>query len=154
MKLLSLLFLTIFLGKGCEGNPKQNIETAKIIYTAHTRGYHQEIIIENKLVSVKKDRKEEAVQTKIKDADWKELVRLFQETDLEELKELKSPTEKRFYDGAAIANLTIIYEGKIYESQSFDHGFPPVEIKKIVTKINSFAKQNNEDQRYTRRNSR
>lgn len=145
MKLLSLLLLTLFLGKGCEGDSKQNIETAQLIYTANTRGFHQEISIEKHVVSVKNDRKGKAVQTKISDADWKELVQLFQEVDLDEIKNLKSPTEKRFYDGAAIANLKINYEGKSYESQSFDHGFPPFEIKKIVTKINSFAKQNNEN---------
>ena len=145
MKLLSLLLLTIFLGKGCEGNTKQNIETAQIIYTANTRGYFQEISIEKHVISVKNDRKGKAVQTKISDADWKELVQLFQEVELDEIKDLKSPTEKRFYDGAAIANLKINYKGETYESQSFDHGFPPYEIKKIVTKINSLAKQNNEN---------
>lgn len=145
MKLLSLLLLTIFLGKGCEDNAKQNIATAQIIYMANTRGYYQEISIKNHIASVKNNRKGKAVQTKISDADWKELVKLFKEVDLDEIKDLKSPTEKRFYDGAAIANLKIKYEGKIYESQSFDHGFPPYEIKRIVTKINSFAKQNNEN---------
>lgn len=145
MKLLSLLLLTIFLGKGCEDTVKQNIETAQITYTANTRGYYQEIIIEKHIASVKNERKGKAVKTKIPDKDWKELVKLFQEVDLDEIKDLKSPTEKRFYDGAAIANLKIKYEGKRYESQSFDHGFPPYEIKKIVTKINSFAKQNNEN---------
>lgn len=145
MKLLSLLFLTIFLGKGCEGDVKQNMDTAQITYTANTRGYYHEVIIEKHIASIKNNRKEEAVTVKISDADWKELVNLFQEVDLEEIKNLKSPTEKRFYDGAAIANLKINYEGKSYESQSFDHGFPPVEIKRLVTKINSFAKQNNEN---------
>lgn len=145
MKLLSLLLLTIFLGKGCEDYTKQNIETAQITYTANTRGYFREISVEKQLVSLKKDRKGEAVQTKISNADWKELIKLFQEVDLDEMKDLKSPTEKRFYDGAAIANLKIVYEGETYESQSFDHGFPPYEIKKLVTKINSFAKHNNEN---------
>lgn len=145
MKLLSLLLLTIFLGKSCEDNVKQSIETAQITYTANTRGYYQEISIEKHIASVKNERKGKAIKTKISDKDWKELVKLFQEIDLDEIKDLKSPTEKRFYDGAAIANLKIKYEGKSYESQSFDHGFPPYEIKKIVTKINSFAKQNNEN---------
>jgi len=145
MKLLSLLFLTIFLGKGCEGVSQQNIETAQLIYTANSRGFFQEITIEKHIVSVKKDRKGKVVQTKISNTDWKELIALFKKVNLEEIKNLKSPTEKRFYDGAAIASLKINYGGKSYESQSFDHGFPPNEIKKIVTKINSFAKQNNEN---------
>ncbi|HJR99823.1 MAG TPA: hypothetical protein VJ780_02705 [Flavobacterium sp.] len=145
MKILSLLILTIFLSKGCEGDSKQSIETAQLIYTANTRGYFQEVSIEKHQVSIKNNRKGKAVQTKISDADWKELIKLFQDVNLEELKYLKSPTEKRFYDGAAIANLKVNYKGKSYESQSFDHGFPPYEIKRIVTKINSFAKQNDEN---------
>ncbi|MFL9829974.1 hypothetical protein ABS764_03835 [Flavobacterium sp. ST-87] len=145
MKILSLLLLTFFLGKGCQGDVLQNMDTAQITYTANTRGYYYEVIIEKHIASIKKNRAEKAVVVKISDTDWKELVNLFQELDLEELKNLKSPTEKRFYDGAAIASLKINYEGKNYESQSFDHGFPPVEIKKLVTKINSFAKQNNEN---------
>jgi hypothetical protein len=145
MKILSLLLLTIFLGKGCAGDAQKNMETTQLIYTANTRGYFQEISIENHIASIKNDRKEEAEQIKISDADWKELVQIFQEINLDEIKDLKSPTEKRFYDGAAIANLKINYEGKSYESQSFDHGFPPYEIKKLVTKINSFAKQNDEN---------
>ncbi|WP_140485331.1 hypothetical protein [Flavobacterium sp. GSA192] len=145
MKLLSLLFLTIFLGRGCDGDAQKKLEAAQLIYTANSRGFHQEIVIENHIAIIKKDRKEKTIQTKISDADWKELITLFKKVDLEEIKNLKSPTEKRFYDGAAIANLKINYKGRNYESQSFDHGFPPVEIKKIVTKINSFAKQNNEN---------
>ena len=70
---------------------------------------------------------------------------MFNDINLEEIKDLKSPTEKRFYDGAAIANLKITYQGTTFETPSFDHGFPPVEIKKLVTKINSFVKQSDED---------
>lgn len=145
MKLLSLLILTLFLGKSCDGEAQKNIETAQLVYTANSRGFHQEISIENHIAIIKNDRKGKAIETKISDKDWKELVQLFKEVNLDEIKDLKSPTEKRFYDGAAIANLKINYEGKSYESQSFDHGFPPDKIKKIVTKINSFAKQNNEN---------
>lgn len=145
MKLLSILILTLFLGKGCESEAQKKMETARILYTANSRGYFQEIVIEKQIASIKNDRKGEANQSEISDADWKELVQLFQEVNLEKIKDLKSPTEKRFYDGAAIAQIKINYEGKSYESQSFDHGFPPLEIKKIVTKINSFAKQNNDN---------
>ncbi|MEL1240958.1 hypothetical protein [Flavobacterium flavipallidum] len=145
MKILSLLFLTLFMSKGCDGDAQRKIEAAQLIYSANSRGFHQEIIIENHYANIKNDRKGKPTQTKISDVDWKELIRLFKEVDLDKIKDLKSPTEKRFYDGAAIANLKINYEGKNYESQSFDHGFPPDGIKKIVTKINSFAKQNNEN---------
>lgn len=147
MKLISLLFLTLFLGKGCENTKAQEIDAAIIEYVANTRGFYQKIVVEKQQLSISKERdqQDKPVVTKISDADWNELINLFQDLNLEEIPDLKSPTEKRFYDGAAIANLKITYKGKIYESKSFDHGFPPVEIKKLVNKINSFAKQNDEN---------
>tara|TARA_R110002126_G_scaffold53122_3_gene143990 strand:- start:143 stop:586 length:444 start_codon:yes stop_codon:yes gene_type:complete len=147
MKILSLLFLTLFLGKGCEADKKQDIETAVIEYVANTRGFYQKITIEKQMVFISNDRsgKEQKDPTKISDTDWKILIDLFQEVNLDEIKDLKSPTEKRLYDGAAIANIKITYKGISYESPSFDHGFPPFEIKKLVNKINSFAKQKDEN---------
>jgi hypothetical protein len=147
MKLLSLLFLTICLSKGCDSSNNQDINTALIEYTANTRGFYQKVIIEKQMVTVSQDRsnKYKVTPEKISDADWKTLINLFDEIDLEEIKDLKAPTEKRLYDGAAIANLKITYKGEVYETSSFDHGYPPVEIKKLVTKINSFVKQDDED---------
>ena len=143
MKLLSLLFLTIFLGKGCDDATAQDLQNTVIEYTANTRGYYQKITIKNQIVTVSKDRNnnDKAISTKISDADWLALIDDFKEVKLETLKDLKAPTEKRFYDGAAIANLKITYKDKDYETTSFDHGFPPKEIKKLVDKINSFSKK-------------
>ena len=143
MKLLSLLFLTILLGKGCDQASAQDLQNTVIEYTANTRGFYQNITIKDQLVSVSKDRNnnDKAISTKISDADWAALINDFKELKLETLKDLKAPTEIRFYDGAAIANLKITYKDKSYETTSFDHGFPPKEIKKLVDKINTFAKK-------------
>ena len=141
MKILSLLFLTIFLGKGCNAEQKQDIETAVIEYTATTRGFFQKIIVQNQKYGVSKDRNAESpsANLEISKADWKKIIDAFQEVDLEGIAALKSPTEKRFYDGAAIANIKITYQGKTYESQPFDHGNPPVEIGKLVNNITVLA---------------
>lgn len=143
MKILILFFLTIFLGNGCDSAKAQDIETAVIEYTANTRGFYQKITVKNQMVTVSKDRdgNDKSVPTKISNADWKELVESFKTIELDSLSKLKAPTEKRFYDGAAIANLKITYKDKIYETTSFDHGFPPKKINKFVNKINSFAKK-------------
>jgi hypothetical protein len=143
MKILSLLFLTIFLGKGCDSAKAQDIQSAVIEYTANTRGFYQKITVKNQMVTVSKDRNgnDKTVAVKISDADWNELVGCFKKVKLDSLAKLKAPTEKRFYDGAAIADLKITYKDKTYESTSFDHGFPPKEIKKFVNKITSFAKK-------------
>lgn len=143
MKILSLLFLTIFLGNGCDSAKSQDIETAIIEYTANTRGFYQKITVKNQMLTVSKDRdgNDKPVPTKISDADWKELVDCFKKVELDSLSKLKAPSEKRFYDGAAIANLKITFKDKTYETDSFDHGFPPKEIKKFVNTITSLAKE-------------
>jgi hypothetical protein len=56
------------------------------------------------------------------------------------LSQLKAPTEKRFYDGAAIGNLSVSHNGETYGTSGFDHGNPPVEIEQLVTFMNAFDK--------------
>lgn len=141
------MFLTLFLGKGCDDQQKQDIDTAVIEYVANSRGFYQKITVEKQTVTVSSDRsgREKTVPTKISDVDWKELVNCFKKVELDSLAKLKAPTEKRFYDGAAIANLKITYKDTVYETTSFDHGFPPKEIKKFVNRITLLAKKNNEN---------
>lgn len=143
MKLFTMLFLSLFVSKSCEGQTKNDLKTAVLEYTASTRGFYQKITIENQTVNVWKDRSgtEKPVTTKISDKDLKELVGYFETINLDELETLKAPTEKRFHDGAAIANLEVRCKDKTYRTTSFDHGYPPEAIKKLITKINSFAKK-------------
>ncbi|MGK4566492.1 hypothetical protein [Flavobacterium sp. 3HN19-14] len=139
MKFLSILFLLV-MAKGCD--PKRNAEMKKtqIEYTAISRGKYLNINIKDETLSIVPKRDADAKVYELKSADWKALADLYVKVDLEKLSSYKAPTEKRFYDGAAIASLRIVYEGKTYESVSFDHGNPPVEIADFVNKIVSFSK--------------
>ncbi len=143
MKLFTVIILSLFLSKSCESQTKNDLKTAVLEYTANTRGFYQKITIQDQMVSISKDRNgnDNPVATKISEKDWKELFGYFETMDLDSLPALKAPTEKRFYDGAAIADLKVTYNDKTYQTESFDHGFPPVAIKKLVAKINSFAKK-------------
>ena len=143
MKLFTMILLSVFLSKSCESQNKNDLKKAVLEYTANTRGFYQKITIQNQMVSVSKDRSgnEKLVPTKISDQDWNELVGYFEKIELESLATLKAPTEKRFHDGAAIGNLKISFKNKEYKTPSFDHGNPPENIKKLVSKINSFAKK-------------
>ena len=143
MKILTLVFLTIFLSNGCDSASAQDIETAVVEYTANTRGFYQKITIKNQMITVSKDRdgNDNPVPAKISDADWKELVDYFKSIELDSLSKLKAPTEKRFHDGAAIANLKITFKDKPYATTDFDDGFPPKVIKKFVNKITSLVKE-------------
>ncbi|WP_264566119.1 hypothetical protein [Flavobacterium sp. N3904] len=140
MKIVSLLFLTLFLGKSCQSQ-NLDMETAKIEYTANSRGLYNNTVVENKTVAVTNTRDGKPVSNSLTDAQWSSLIKEFQKVNLEEIQSLKAPTEKRFHDGAAMANLKITYKGKTYESQTFDNGFPPEKIKKLVNTILSFSKK-------------
>lgn len=155
MKKISLLLFFVFAIAGCNcqkkavdqnaNSTKQNIVIImpKFEYTANTRGFYQKVTIENQQVYIIDDRndKGEGIPQKISDADWNELKEDYKTLKLEDLSTFKDPTQKRFYDGAAIADLKIIVGNKEYQTTSFDHGFPPVEIEKLVTKIVSFGEK-------------
>lgn len=141
MKIISILFLTLLFGKGCESQKNQDLSMAKIEYTANSRGFYSNSLVENKTLFYTNTRNGKPVSISLSDEQWKALVTEFEKLDLEEIPNLKAPTEKRFHDGAAMANLKITYKEKTYESQTFDNGFPPEKIKNIVNTILSFSKK-------------
>ena len=141
MKIVTLLFLTLILGKNCQSQNNMDLSTAKIEYTANSRGLYNNTVIENKTVSVTKTRDGKPISNSLTDAELNALITEFQKVNLDEIPSLKAPTQKRFHDGAAMANLKITYQGKTYESQTFDHGFPPEKIKNLVNTLLSFSKK-------------
>jgi hypothetical protein len=141
MKIITLLFLTLILGKNCQSQNNMDLSTAKIEYTANSRGLYNNTVVENKTVSVTKTRDGKSVSNSLTDDQLNTLISEFQKVNLEEIPSLKAPTEKRFHDGATMANLKITYKGKTYESQTFDNGYPPEKIKNLVNTILSFSKK-------------
>lgn len=140
MKILSLIFLSLFLGKGCSNG--DDLTTTQIVYNASSRGFYQNIVVKNKQMVVQNDRNNSKPFTvSISESDWNELVADFNAIELKKLSTYKDPTQKRFYDGAAIANLKITFKDKDYQTVDFDHGIPPVEIEKMINKIIELANQ-------------
>ncbi len=113
------------------------VDVPVIKYEANSRGLAFAVKVENQILYVSRvrDFKDYEEKIKISDSDWKEIVTLTKAVDLSKVKDLKWPTEKRYYDGAAHANITFISGGVEYPANGFDHGFPPVEIEKLVNKI-------------------
>jgi hypothetical protein len=143
MKAITIILLSVFLVKSCSNQAQNDIANTTLQYTASTRGFFQKIDVINQKATVFRDRNSEKFpeEITISDKDWKEIIGYFEKINLEKLPTLKDPTQKRFYDGAAIANLKIRYQDKNYETTDFDHEFPPVEIEKLANKIVSLAKQ-------------
>ena len=147
MRILSLLSVLLFVLGSCNSQ-KNAIGTSiemkdiEIQYEANTRGFYNKLVLKNATISSTNDRdgKENPIVQKVTDVDWSALNDEINKVDLENLPNLKAPTEKRFYDGAAIANLKIIYKGNTYQTTDFDHGFPPMQIKRVVEIVNLLFK--------------
>ena len=153
MKKIAVLVVLFFAIVGCNNQKKvvendsktksevNEYKVPKIEYEASSRGFYEKIIIENQMVSVvnERDAKDNGETAKISDDVNKELSSYLNSVQLDQLATYKDPTQKRFYDGAAIANLKITIDGVEYKTVDFDHGNPPVEIEKLVNKIVSFG---------------
>ncbi len=140
MKFLSLLFLTLFLGKGC--NPSEDLKHVRIEYTAISRGYYQQIVVSNQEIILQTGRNNSDKKTSaISESDWNELIADFQLIALDKVATYKAPSQKRFSDGAALANVKITVKEKEYQSADFDHGFPPVGMEKLINKMVAIANQ-------------
>ncbi|WP_264206109.1 hypothetical protein [Flavobacterium shii] len=141
MKILSFLLLTIFIGNSCASQKNTDMSTTQIEYSAMSRGYFQKIVVKDQMVSITKSRGEEPVTNKINGMQWAKITSELKKINLEAIPNLKAPTEKRFHDGAAIANLKITRNRKTYETKGFDDGFPPAEIEKLVTLLVAFTEE-------------
>lgn len=141
MRIVSILLLTFFITSSCSSQKKADMKSTQIEYSAVSRGLYKKILVENKAVSVTNGRGTAAVESKIDIAKWNAIVAEFGKINLDNIPNLKAPTEKRFYDGAAIGNLKVTTNGKTYETKGFDNGFPPKEIEKLVNLLVDFTKE-------------
>lgn len=141
MKIVSLLILVLFIGTGCSSQKKIDMTGTQIEYTAMSRGLYKRIVVQDQKVSITNGRDTEAIVSEIDNAKWNKIVSEFEKINLDSLPDLKAPTEKRFYDGAAIGNLKIIQNPKTYETKGFDNGFPPKKIEKLVNLLTDFVKE-------------
>ena len=143
MKILTIIFLSLFLAKGCDQSDT-SMDNAVVEYTANTRGFYEQITLKNKIILVNKNRNNatDGKIIQVSEDEWKKLTLYFKSIELENIPNLVAPTELRFHDGAAIADLKITYDGKVYQSQSFDHGHPPAPLKKIVDEILKYSQHN------------
>ena len=145
MKLFVACFTLIALATNCNSkktalnNSNENTSqqsTVTISYSAHTRGFFQELILkQNSLTEFKDHEKTNAISSTLHAKDWDECVALLANINLKTLPNLKSPTNYRQYDGAPFAQLTIIQKGETIQSSGFDHKYPPTELKPLVEHI-------------------
>jgi hypothetical protein len=164
MKKFALIFLSYFMTVSCQCKketvakqpdvvqenvtPKialqENNQTSDMVeYEALSRGYFKRITFQNNIVTISSDRNnpEKGEVVKLSNDDVQEINKLIKAINPEILPNLKGLSEKRFYDGAAHANLKITSKGITHNGPGFDHGDPPKEIEKLVTKLVSFSEK-------------
>ncbi len=145
MKTLTMILLTVLAVtvNKCSSDSKELKKDLIIEYEAKTRGSFSKVIIKNdSLVVMEEGRSESVNYYPLSKKDWDILVKQIQEIDKEQIKNYKAPTSKRFSDAARAASVRVIYKNEIYQSEEFDEGTPPKEIKTFVDKITSLYMKN------------
>ncbi len=134
MKLLFICFLALVTTKTCSQEGVSKIE-----YQATSRGFYYKVVVNANNVTVTPKRESNSITKKCKAKSWKKLETIVNEIKLKEIKNLKAPSEKSHYDGAASAHITIVKNGNTYISNNFDHGNPPEVLQPLVNQILSLA---------------
>lgn len=123
---------------------QEKISDFSLEYEAVSRSVYQKIEVNKDTFVFIEDRAgKKNSQGKISNKQWKKIVALVNKIKLKQLSSLKAPSENRKFDGAAHAKLKVLYKDDIFESSSFDHGNPPVEIKTLVEYIINISKSVN-----------
>lgn len=141
-KLIAILTITV-VTIGCTSQKRNLSATTNLLveYQAVNKGFYKKITIENDTLFLKKDPNIKPVFRKLSKRDKKNIAKGIDALDLEKFKNLKAPSEKRFYDGAAAANLKVIKSNKSYETPFFDHGTPPEYIKEMINTLEKVAEK-------------
>lgn len=108
-------------------------EVISIKYSAFTRGASKVIEVNEKGLIINKN---EGVERKIADkAILIQCQKMTKKINLEKISTLKSPSKRRASDGAFHASIEIKTKDKAYQSNEFDDGNPPKELRELVNYI-------------------
>ncbi|AUP79802.1 hypothetical protein C1H87_14245 [Flavivirga eckloniae] len=134
-----MLLSLVFADNGCS-SAKIDQNAVSFEYSATSRGSYENIKINKKRVSIENKRDDATPFTKTcSETYWNSLLKELKPINVENIPNLKAPSQNRLFDGAAIARLKIIYNGTTYQTSAFDHGNPPKEIEALVKEILSIS---------------
>jgi hypothetical protein len=118
---------------GCSVQKEIVIE---IEYKATTRGSSEVIKFKGNTLSYNTNKA--LKELVLSDAKLKEIEFVVLKISLDNIVNLKAPTNKRFSDGAMEANISFKKGNKVYTSSNFDHGNPPKELKPIIDLLKKY----------------
>lgn len=134
-----LYLLILCISFGCSSqNIKNSTNINEITFNAITRGSSENIIVVDQTVFYKTHNSSNTYAISKEQRD--KLDKYIASLNLSEIANLKAPTNKRLYDGALHATLSIKTNKTTYTSSQFDDDTPPTELKPVVELLRSFVK--------------
>ncbi|MFL9845875.1 hypothetical protein [Flavobacterium rhizosphaerae] len=141
-RLLPIMLLLVLLLQACSTSKKLSPQMQKLSsqiafeYVALTRGAYNKIIVsQDSIVTLKQRDLSGAIVKKTDEKDWNRVLMALEKVNLDSISLYKAPTNKRMADAALMANLKVFVNGKTHESTTFDHGYPPEQIKELTERI-------------------
>ena len=146
-----LVFFTVILIAGCQAQNPPSLskeqaarqvepsELTELSYKRQTRGYNSLMTINPKTIVIYNSNVKSESYT-YPNKEWDSIRYLVQKIEVSKLPYLKAPTDKRLYDGAAAATLTLVKDKTSYSSSTFDDGYPPRKISDLVIKLLALEK--------------
>lgn len=138
----SVVILSCNSSKNIQGNAVNTI--SKISLEKVTMGSNSSLEItkdEILFTETQRDGSADAAKGDTSPKNWNEINKLISQLDLSQIHQWEGPSQARFYDGARATTIIIEANGEIYNSQSFDEGEPPAELKKLYDYLESLENQ-------------
>tara|TARA_R100001369_G_scaffold29172_4_gene52603 strand:- start:90921 stop:91352 length:432 start_codon:yes stop_codon:yes gene_type:complete len=135
MKYFFILLIPILMAETCSQNNNQDKDIS-FSYETITRGSRAHYSLSKDEIKVVKNMGTETkASQEMSSKEWNTLMEKMKEVDVQNINKLVPPSDKRTFDGAAHAILSITVGDKTYKSNSFDHGNPPAALKPLVKAI-------------------
>ena len=135
MKLLSVFIFSLLALNNCDS---QSLEDLTLNYNAETRG--SSITLDATSSEIQYSDVDGDKKISLSREQWDEIIGLVSEIDIDTIENLKAPSEGSHTDRALVATLRITIGEETYESNNFDHGNPPVVLKKLIDKLFEMVK--------------
>ena len=137
-KALKLIpFLVLIIATSCAVQ-KSESNIKEVVFDAQTRGRSENITLVSNSLTFKTQK--EAKTFSINKVQREELETVISKIKVKGISDLKAPSDKRTYDGAMNATITLKIGDKTYVSSSFDDDNPPAELKPIVSLLRGFVR--------------
>ena len=136
-----LILILLFPNHQCADQIKSVQEIDFVAYTAATRGSSFSCKINSSRILIQSQGGESFEKTReISSEEWKTISRSINDLNPDSISDYTSSTNSRALDRSRMAGVMISVNQVLYESEAFDEGNPPAELKPLVDKIIALAK--------------